>query len=203
MVPPRSDSSAREFPSARPSGSTMSSDASRSAHAQPAKGRAIASLHYARSGVRGSVRSPSPDNRRRIFARGIDDFIVEQKNPVFGPATRSAGSIPRRNSARPHRDIERARLRRATACAKSPRDPVSGLTKAAPPSRLEIGERIVALVTRGAMGAVPVAAGRNIRRRAWRRRRARESDLAKYLSDASVEAVALFCGYHEHRPAPK
>ena len=27
--------------------------------------------------------------------------------------------------------------------------------------------------------------------------------LVKYLSDAKVEAVALFCGYHEHRPAPK
>ena len=25
----------------------------------------------------------------------------------------------------------------------------------------------------------------------------------KYLSEASVEAVALFCGYHEQRPAPK
>jgi len=27
--------------------------------------------------------------------------------------------------------------------------------------------------------------------------------LVKDLSDASVEAVALFCGYHELRPAPK
>ena len=57
-------------------------------------------------------------------------------------------------------------------------------------------------MTRRAMRAVPVMQEEIF---AAQRRNAGSFKilLVKYLSDASVDAVALFCGYHEHRPAPK
>src|SRR6266850_1289591 len=88
------------------------------------------------------------------------------------------------------------------ACAKSPRDPSSGLTKADASSFLKCSSA----------SSRSCPAGRWARCRSCRKKYSPPSVgapalsrmmLVKYLSDASVEAVALFCGYHEHRPAPK
>src|SRR5579872_1580509 len=87
-------------------------------------------------------------------------------------------------------------------CAKSPRDPVSGLTKARQSSLRKYAK--------ASSRSCPL--GRSARCFVRRKKYSPPSVetpassrilLAKYLSEAKLAAVALFCGYQEQRPAPK
>ena len=50
---------------------------------QPAKGRGTRNAALCAVSRSRIVRTPSPINERRMFSRGIDHLVVEQKNPVF------------------------------------------------------------------------------------------------------------------------
>src|SRR6202035_1987202 len=90
----------------------------------------------------------------RIFSRRIHDLIIEQKNPVFG-ARNNRLDQDRIVVSRNLRDIP---IKRALA-VKSRREiaarSLQGLDKGGPAEPLQIFARVFALVTRGAMGAVP------------------------------------------------
>ena len=108
---PRSDSSAPEFRERSPFAGTASSDGVAAREASRRKAAGAQRFVMGGQAIRGCVRTPSPATDGRIFSRAIQHLIVEQENPVFAALDDRLHQDRRRNTSRPRRDSEAARLR--------------------------------------------------------------------------------------------